>query len=185
MKKLLLILLVVIGIQTQAQIMPCDSVGFTADTSYSVYVQFRGVANVPGTILSWDWVFIEIWSGTIWQTSTSQTPLLFTGGLSPGIVPDTFYTCLTVIWCDTINNLCYTCITCDSLFYDMSSNNAGWILTSTLPQPNPLGIKEIDINTKGLDNKMYDMLGRELNNYNSIPIGTMYIQNRKKYIKSK
>ena len=34
-----------------------------------------------------------------------------------------------------------------------------------------------------IDNKMYDLLGREFYNYNLIPKGTMYIKNRKKFIK--
>ena len=34
-----------------------------------------------------------------------------------------------------------------------------------------------------IDSRMFDMLGREFRDYNSIPIGTIYIQNRKKLIK--
>ena len=33
-----------------------------------------------------------------------------------------------------------------------------------------------------IDVRMFDMLGREFRDYNSIPIGTIYIQNRKKLI---
>ena len=33
------------------------------------------------------------------------------------------------------------------------------------------------------DDKMYDLLGREINNFNSFPVGSMYIKNRNKFIK--
>jgi len=43
----------------------------------------------------------------------------------------------------------------------------------------PTAITELELNTNN-DGKMYDLLGREVN---EIEIGTMYIQNRKLYIK--
>jgi hypothetical protein len=43
---------------------------------------------------------------------------------------------------------------------------------------NPLVINELQLNTIN-DDKIYDMLGRELT---EIPVGTMYIRNRKLHI---
>jgi len=51
-----------------------------------------------------------------------------------------------------------------------------------LKTTNPLVVNETTY-TSSLNNKMYDLLGREFYNYNSIPEGTIYIKNRKKYIK--
>jgi len=50
-----------------------------------------------------------------------------------------------------------------------------WVLFS---MSNPTSINEITFN-KVNDGKIYDMLGRELN---EIPVGTMYIRNQKLYI---
>ena len=35
------------------------------------------------------------------------------------------------------------------------------------------------------DDRLYDLLGREFANYNSIPHNTIYIKNRKKYLKTR
>ena len=43
----------------------------------------------------------------------------------------------------------------------------------------PVGIAELELNTID-DGKMYDLLGRELF---EVPIGSIYIKNRKKFIK--
>ena len=68
----------------------------------------------------------------------------------------------------------YICTDCDSLVYDGFSYS--WVL---LNMGNPTSINELTFN-KINDGKIYDMLGRELN---EIPVGTMYIRNRKLYIK--
>ena len=68
----------------------------------------------------------------------------------------------------------YVCTDCDSLVYD--ANSYQWILYSV---GNPTAIKEIILEISN-DNKTYDLLGREIF---EIPKGTIYIKNRKKYIK--
>ena len=45
-----------------------------------------------------------------------------------------------------------------------------------------VGVKEIS-KTEYIDNKIFDLLGREIINFNMLPSGTMYIQGRKKFIK--
>ena len=56
MKKLLLVLLVTLGLQTQAQINYCDSVGYsTLSNGGNLIVQGYSIAPVPGTV-SWSWL---------------------------------------------------------------------------------------------------------------------------------
>jgi hypothetical protein len=47
-----------------------------------------------------------------------------------------------------------------------------------------VGMEEIS-KTEYIDNRIFDLLGREYNNYNLIPKGIIYIQNREKFIKHK
>jgi len=42
-----------------------------------------------------------------------------------------------------------------------------------------------EVNYELNNNRMYDLLGREYKDYNSIPIGSMYIRNNNKFIKTK
>jgi hypothetical protein len=53
-----------------------------------------------------------------------------------------------------------------------------WVLMN---MGNPTGIKEPTLESIN-DNKMYDLLGRELT---EVPVGVMYIRNNKKYIRIK
>jgi len=66
------------------------------------------------------------------------------------------------------------CTHCDSLIFDQ--NLYSWVMFSM--QGNPLSINELMFNRVN-DNKIYDMLGRELT---EIPVGQMYIRNQKLYI---
>ena len=72
------------------------------------------------------------------------------------------------------NGTTTTCNYCDSLVFDY--NDSIWVLYSY--QGNTTGISELEI-TRLNDNKIYDMLGRELT---EIPLGKMYIRNQKLYI---
>ena len=69
-------------------------------------------------------------------------------------------------------NTVEVCTRCDYLIFDGSN----WILFN---MGNPTGIEELVIERFN-DNKIYDVMGRELL---YIPTGTMYIQNRKLYIR--
>ncbi len=60
------------------------------------------------------------------------------------------------------------------MVYD--ANSYSWVIMNI---GNPTAIKEIILEISD-DNKMYDLLGREIF---EIPKGTIYIKNRKKYIK--
>jgi len=72
------------------------------------------------------------------------------------------------------NNIDTTCYSCNYYIYDGNS----WILFN---MSNPTSINEITFN-KINDGRMYDMLGREITN---VTLGTMYIKNGKKYIRTR
>jgi hypothetical protein len=57
MKKLLLVLLISFGLQVQAQIVPCDSVGYTylSGSGGNTTLQLSGVSSIPGVVMSWEW----------------------------------------------------------------------------------------------------------------------------------
>ena len=54
MKKLLLALLVLLGLQTKAQISFCDSIAYTTTSTINYPFIVTGIANIPGTV-TWNW----------------------------------------------------------------------------------------------------------------------------------
>ena len=166
MKKLLLILLVTLGLQTQAQMLPCDSISYTilSGSGGNTTLQLNGILapGFPGIVLMWEW---QVCDDALCYADTNQI-----GIFNQFTTTDTLKACLTTLL--EMNNMMYSCMQCDSLIYGPS----GWMMMN---MGNPLAITELETNSI-LDNKMYDMLGRELF---YIPIGTIYIQNRKLYIK--
>ena len=72
-----------------------------------------------------------------------------------------------------INGFTYTCTGCDSLVYNPNSYQWEPMVAQ------PVGIVELKTNTAN-DSKMYDLLGREIF---EVPKGTIYIKNRKKFIR--
>ena len=163
MKKLLLILLIaLLGLQTKAQIVPCDSIGYTFQSNWgSTSLMLYGTANIPGTI-DWSW--------QVCNTSLCYSDTGASATFNQLTAQDTLKVCYLVFL--DINGITWTCQDCDSLIYDWS---LGWILMN---MGNPLAIEELKQNT--IDNKTYDLLGREIF---EIPRGTIYIKNRKKFIR--
>ena len=169
MKKLLLVLLVLLGLQTQAQIYPCDSVEYTylSGSGGNTTIQLNGTisgvcpVNFPCTVLSWEW---QVCDGNLYFSDTGQAVTF-----SQFNTTDTIKVCLLTVL--DINNIWWTCMQCDSLVYGPS----GWMKMSNVLT----FVKEVE-RSIAKDNKMYDLLGRELF---EIPKGTMYIKNRKKYIR--
>ena len=83
--------------------------------------------------------------------------------------------------CDTGNFKCFTAFyslagPTDSLYSMLVFDSNGCGVTTGIYN------EEIKRNII-IDSRMFDVLGREFRDYNSIPIGTIYIQNRKKLIK--
>ena len=162
MKKLLLALLVLFGLQTKAQINFCDSISYTTTSTLNYPLIVSGMANVPG-IVTWNWTVCNAnlcYSGSGANASFGQVSLT-----------DTLKVCYDVFI--DINGMTYACSGCDSLVYN--PNSYQWEPISA----QPVGITELKPNVFN-DGKMYDLLGRELF---EVPKGTIYIKNRKKFIK--
>ena len=167
MKKLLLVLLVLLGLQTQAQTIYCDSVDYSIQTAWGTNALILN--SYPNqfstaTVVNWDWHVCSIGNFCCYASGQTATFNQFN-------ITDTLIVCLATIL--ETNFLAWTCSRCDSLLYGPS----GWMKVGFL-----VSVKEIEINTI-TNNKMYDLLGREFYNYNSIPKETMYIKNREKFIK--
>ena len=166
MKKLLLILLVTLGLQTQAQINWCDSVSYTSmeGLPLMVYGNADGISNMVDSI---DWYF----------TACNAITCYLPQGNNPYSFPfinytDTVKLCYDAyIYSPFTNN--FTCTECDSLVFDLTDST--WVLMN---MGNTVGIEEL-MKNEGANNIMYDMLGRELT---EIPLGEMYIKNKKLYI---
>ena len=163
MKKLLLILLIaLLGLQAKAQIILCDSIEYTFQSNWgSTSLMLYGTANIPGTI-DWSW---QVCNTSLCYSDTGASVMF-----NQFTAQDTLKVCYLVFL--DINGITWTCGSCDSLVYDWS---LGWVLMN---MGNPLAIEELKQNT--IDNKTYDLLGREIF---GIPRGTIYIKNRKKFIK--
>jgi len=172
MKKLLLVLLVTLGLQTQAQVSPCDSISYTITSSVNTNIlQLNGVitgvcpVNFPCVVSNWSW---SVCDDALCFSDTGQVAYFQQFNTS-----DTLKVCLTTYM--TIDTMTYTCMQCDSLVFGPN----GWMLLNI---SNPTGINENQFIFTPMTydpRKMYDLLGRELN---EIPLGTMYIRNGKLYI---
>ena len=162
MKKLLLALLLLFGLQTKAQINFCDSISYTTSSTINYPLTITGIANIPG-VVTWSWQVCNTnmcYSGSGVNASFGQISLT-----------DTLKVCYDVTI--DINGMTYACSGCDSLVYNQNSYQ--WEAISS----QPLGITELELSSMS-DGKMYDLLGREIL---EVPKGTPYIKNRKKYIR--
>ena len=160
MKKLLTILLVLLGLQIQAQVSPCDSITYWTDQGQGLFVGLdtTGLTQTDS---------IEV----IWQVCNSNTCYsgfgvnAFFGQI---ITSDTIKVCYDVYLYTA--NMIEVCTHCDSLIFD----GFNWVLFSI---GNPTSVNELKSIWKN-DGKIYDLLGRELK---YIPKGVMYIRNNKLY----
>tara|TARA_R110002110_G_scaffold25089_3_gene93226 strand:- start:16 stop:540 length:525 start_codon:yes stop_codon:yes gene_type:complete len=172
MKKLLLIIIVLFGLQTQtkAQINYCDSLSYSIVVDSTNWNTLTVTGNMNG--LSLNMIDSIEWSFSACNALTCYigvgTPTAF-----PSILPtDTVKLCYDAyIYYDSS---IYVCTQCDSLVYDFMTDT--WVLMN---MGNPTAIQEVDLYSKKCL-KMFDVLGRELT---TAPIGTMYIRNNKKYIR--
>tara|TARA_B100000579_G_C22738024_1_gene807654 strand:+ start:471 stop:980 length:510 start_codon:yes stop_codon:yes gene_type:complete len=167
MKRILLVLLVSLGLQTQAQqsnsaYFCCDSITYSIDPSqgFNISLDTTGMVHNPDSI--------EVW----WAVCANG--LCYSGegmyDYFPQIMTtDTVHVCYDVYLYEA--NIMEVCTHCDYLIFDGSN----WILFN---MGNPTSIKEL-IADKINDNKIYDLMGRELK---EIPKGVMYIRNKKLFI---
>ena len=159
MKKIILILLVLLGLQTRTQVNYCDSISYQTSSTinYPFGVTGMGTANIPGTV-SWVW--------TVCNSSMCYSATGTNASFGQVSITDTLKVCYDV-YID-INGMTYTCSRCDTLVYD--PNSYQWIPKVS----NPTSINEPQNIVS--DGKTYDLLGRELS---SIPIGKLYIRDRR------
>ena len=168
MKRILLAVLVLIGLQIQAQISPCDSVEYAITSTANnnvlqleAWVNGTCPVNFPCIVSDYSWTICD----DALCFSDTGTTVYF----QQFMTNDTIKVCLTTTM--TIDTMTYTCMQCDSLVFGPN----GWMLMN---MGNPLAINDLQLNIIN-DGKMYDMLGRELF---EIPVGTMYIRNNKLYV---
>ena len=168
MKKLLLVVLVLFGLQTQAQqatpYFCCDSITYWTDQSQGFFIGLdtTNIVHNPDSI--------EVW----WAVCTNG--LCYSGqGMTDSffqvMTTDTLKVCYDVYL--YTSNVVEVCTQCDSLIFDQ--NTYSWIMFS---MGNTTSINELTFNRIN-DGKIYDMLGKELN---EIPVGKLYIRNQKLYI---
>ena len=160
MKKIILILSILLGLQAQAQVNYCDSISYTTASTinYPLHLTGLGTANIPGTV-TWTWTVCNssmCYSATGVSVSFGQVSLT-----------DTLKVCYDV-YID-ISGMTYVCTRCDTLIYD--PNSYQWVPKMSTPTL----VTNIRQNTIK-DNKIYDLLGRELE---YIPINKLYIRNRR------
>jgi len=147
---------------TQQPYFCCDSITYWVDQSqgFNVGLDTSNIVHNPDSM--------DVW----WQACTNG--LCYAGQGMYDYFPQIMTT-------DTVK-LCYdvmlwemgaleVCTRCDSLIYDGSN----WILFNM----NPTSINELQFTWED-DGIIYDLTGRKLK---AIPTGTMYIQNRKLYIR--
>ena len=146
---------------TQQPYFCCDSITYWTDQSqgFNVGLDTTGIVHNPDSL--------EVW----WAVCAN-------GQCYPGQGMYSYYPQITTA--DTVkvgydvylyeNGVAEVCSREDWLVFD----GTNWVLLNM----NPTSINELTFN-KVNDNKIYDLLGRELN---EIPVGTMYIKNNKLYI---
>jgi len=169
MKKILLVVLVSLGLQTQAQqstpYFCCDSITYWTDQSqgFSIGLDTSGIIHNPDSML------------VLWQVCNSNTCYSADGMYAyfgQVLTTDTLKVCYDVmIWEAGIMEVCTRC---DSLIFDQNTYN--WVLFN---MSNTVGIEEL-MKNEGVYNTMYDLQGRKIN---LAPTGTMYIRNNKTYIR--
>jgi len=178
MKRILLVLLVLLGLQTQtqAQVNVCDSIEYAITSSpNNVVLQLEGwvngicPTNFPCVVSSWNW---QVCNDSLCGGDTAQT-VYFPNTFCTFTTSDTLNLCLTTV----IDYMGATivCTQCDTLVFGPN----GWMLMS---MGNTTGINELDYTWTEDNKKVYDLLGREVT---QIQIGQMYIRNNKKYIRVK
>ena len=169
MKRILLVLLVLLGLQTQAQqAVPyfcCDSITYWTDQSqgFNVGLDTTGIVHNPDSI------------DVYWGVCTNG--MCYAGDGMYDYFPQVTTSDTLKVGYDVYlyenGVLVEVCTREDWLIF----NGTSWVLLNMIPT----SINELTFNRIN-DNKIYDMLGRELT---ELPLGTMYIINNKKYIRVK
>jgi len=144
----------------------CDSISYTANSINYPFETQGHVGNLSNTI-DWSWAVCFPLTGGLCYTANTQVT-----AWPQASYDDTISVCYYAI-VEIDNTTDTICEECDYWIYDGFS----WVVFNI---NNPTSINELTYETVN-DNKIYDMLGREVNN---IEIGTMYIRNNKKFIRT-
>tara|TARA_R100000005_G_C4868801_1_gene126365 strand:+ start:63 stop:602 length:540 start_codon:yes stop_codon:yes gene_type:complete len=177
MKKVLLALLVSLGLQLQAQ-SSCDStMSYTTGSQFQLEIAFGIGGNTPSTwsapIYVWTYYeYLNVNAVILGEDSCFGQPcthMVYNYNTLTGMPYDTLTTCVTYVTSDSIGNI-DTLMCC----FDQYWNGQAWARVMNIT----VGIEEYTIN-QIVDNKIYDMLGRELK---EIPVGKLYIRNKQLYI---
>ena len=175
MKRFLLTLAIALGLTqiTQAQITMCDSnMTYTAGSQYQLEIAFPVTGNSLPFMAP---IYAITYGGqtTLGEDSCFNQPcnhVVYNYNPTTGMPYDTITTCVSYTLTDSLGYV-DTLNCCFNQVWD----GQAWM---RMMMGNPLSINELTFNRVN-DNKMYDMLGRELT---EIPVGTMYIRNQKLYI---
>ncbi len=171
MKKILMMAMVLLGLQLQAQnqLVICDSLGWTQypanGLSISLDTTNAMMSPVDSVVVQW-----SVCDNQICYSGTGMADNFPFVNMS-----DTVKVCIsTEFWYVPGNNqIIEYCYTCDSIAH----NGTNWV---SIYDSNTVGIEELILDQLN-NNKIYDLLGRELL---EVPVGQMYIKNRKKYIRT-
>jgi len=159
---------------TQAQITLCDSnMTYTTGSQYQLQIAIPVTGNSLPMMAP---IYAVTYGGQDMLGEDSCfafacTHMIYNYNPTTGMPYDTITTCISYTITDSLGNVNIT-----SCCFNQVWDGQAWMLMSNIGVPT--GISELEI-TKLNDNKMYDLLGRELN---EIPVGTMYIRNQKLYI---
>ena len=179
MKNILLVLLVSLGLQTQAQTL-CDVGVYTTGSQFQMEVVIGVTGNSLPMMAP---IYVVTYGGSSMPWNIGNQPMLaedscFSGpcthmvfNYNPAGNPyDTLMTCIFYELTDSVGNI-DTLMCCDDWVWDGSSF---WFKLMA----QPTGIEQI-IKNQLINNKMYDIYGREILKPKGI-----YIQNRKlKYVR--
>jgi len=168
MKKLLVVLLVSLGLQTQAQqstlYFCCDSITYWTDQSQgglNIGLDTSQIVHNPDSMM----VLWQVCNSTLCYSGTGM--YAYFGNI---LTTDTIKACYDVMIYEA--GIMEVCTRCDSLVFDQ--NTYTWVLFNI---GNSVGVNEIK--NKKINNKMYDLYGREI-----LKPKVIYIQNNKvKYVK--
>ena len=172
MKKILMMVMVSLGLQLQAQTL-CDSnMTYTTGSQYQLEIAIPQTGNSLPTMAP---LYAVTYGG---QTVLGQdscfagpcTHTVYNYNPTTGMPYDTITTCISYTLTDSLGYV----DTLNCCFNQVWDGQARMRMTM-----GTVGIEELNPTMIG-DNKIYDVYGRELL---TAPIGQMYIQNRKKYIK--
>ena len=165
MKRILLVVLVLIGLQTQAQQLTpyfcCDSITYWTDQSqgFNIGLDTSNIVHNPDSI--------EVW----WGVCTNG--MCYAGDGMTDYFPQVTTSDTLKVGYDVYiyeNGVVEVCSMEEWLIYD----GTNWVLLNMLPT----SINELTFNRIN-DGKIYDLLGKELS---EIPVGKLYIRNQKLYI---